>query len=160
MQDHSFIVIGATNIHPMGLKSDWKSMVWNKVCQELVGCIDNGPMENFWGILKAEKYYLKGKYETFEELETDIKNYITFYNNKRLQRLNSMSPLEYRAHAAKSILFIYIVHLTGGHFILLMKTFINYLVSKAMPKSIWPTMAMILYNLAIVTWNFLKICMF
>lgn len=64
-------------------------------------CIDNGPMENFWGILKAEKYYLKGKYETFEELETDIKNYITFYNNKRLQkRLNSMSPLEYRAHAA------------------------------------------------------------
>lgn len=64
-------------------------------------CIDNGPMENFWGILKSEKYYLKGKYCTYEELKTDIDNYISFYNNKRLQkRLNSMSPLEYRSHAA------------------------------------------------------------
>lgn len=64
-------------------------------------CIDNGPMENFWGILKSERYYLKGKYNTYEELEFDIKDYIKFYNNKRLQkRLNSMSPLEYRTHAA------------------------------------------------------------
>ena len=64
-------------------------------------CIDNGPMENFWGILKAERYYLKGKYNTYEELKTDIENYINFYNTKRLQkRLNSMSPLEYRSHAA------------------------------------------------------------
>lgn len=64
-------------------------------------CIDNGPMENFWGILKSERYYLKEKYNTYEELEFDIKDYIKFYNNKRLQkRLNSMSPLEYRTHAA------------------------------------------------------------
>lgn len=64
-------------------------------------CIDNGPMENFWGILKTERYYLKGAYNTYEELKTDIENYINFYNNKRLQkRLNSMSPLEYRSHAA------------------------------------------------------------
>ncbi len=64
-------------------------------------CIDNGPMENFWGILKSERYYLKGKYKSYEELKIDIENYINFYNNKRLQkRLNSMSPLEYRTHAA------------------------------------------------------------
>lgn len=64
-------------------------------------CIDNGPMENFWGVLKSERYYLKGKYDTYEELKNDIKNYIKFYNNERLQkRLNSMSPLEYRNHAA------------------------------------------------------------
>ena len=64
-------------------------------------CIDNGPMENFWGILKSERYYLKGKYDSYEELENDIKSYIKFYNNKRLQkRLSSMSPLEYRSHAA------------------------------------------------------------
>lgn len=64
-------------------------------------CIDNGPMENFWGILKVERYYLKDKYNTYEELKIDIENYINFYNTKRLQkRLNSMSPLEYRAHAA------------------------------------------------------------
>lgn len=34
-------------------------------------CIDNGPMESFWGTLKCEKYYLH-KYETFEELSNAI----------------------------------------------------------------------------------------
>nr|WP_280166559.1 IS3 family transposase [Priestia aryabhattai]MDH3115432.1 IS3 family transposase [Priestia aryabhattai]MDH3125648.1 IS3 family transposase [Priestia aryabhattai]MDH3125674.1 IS3 family transposase [Priestia aryabhattai] len=62
-------------------------------------CIDNGPMESFWGTLKCEKYYLK-KYKTYEELEKEIKEYIYFYNNERLQkRLNGLSPLEYRAEA-------------------------------------------------------------
>ena len=63
-------------------------------------CIDNGPMESFWGMLKSEKYYLN-KYETFEELEKAIEEYIHFYNHDRLQqRLNGLSPLEYRAKAA------------------------------------------------------------
>lgn len=63
-------------------------------------CIDNGPMEGFWGTLKCEKYYLN-KYRTFEELKKDIDEYIQFYNNERLQkRLNGLSPLEYRAKAA------------------------------------------------------------
>lgn len=63
-------------------------------------CIDNGPMESFWGTLKCEKYYLN-KYETFEELAKDIEEYIHFYNNDRLQeRLNDLSPMEYRAKAA------------------------------------------------------------
>jgi transposase InsO family protein len=62
-------------------------------------CIDNGPMESFWGTLKCEKYYLKN-YKTYEELEKEIKEYIYFYNNERLQkRLNGLSPLEYRAEA-------------------------------------------------------------
>uniref|UniRef100_UPI00403F5E0C transposase n=1 Tax=Oceanobacillus sp. FSL K6-2867 TaxID=2954748 RepID=UPI00403F5E0C len=34
-------------------------------------CIDNGPMESFWGTLKCEKYYLH-KYETFDELKRAI----------------------------------------------------------------------------------------
>lgn len=46
-------------------------------------CIDNGPMENFWGIIKEEMYRLT-TYETFEELEKDIKDYIEFYNTKRV----------------------------------------------------------------------------
>ncbi|MFP5116490.1 IS3 family transposase [Bacillaceae bacterium C204] len=63
-------------------------------------CIDNGPMEAFWGTLKCEKYYLN-KYSTFEELKKDIEEYIKFYNYERLQkRLNGLSPLEYRAQAA------------------------------------------------------------
>lgn len=44
---------------------------------------------------------LNRKFETYEELELDIKEYINFYNTKRLQKkLNSLSPLEYRAQAA------------------------------------------------------------
>jgi putative transposase len=63
-------------------------------------CIDNGPMEGFWGTLKCEKYYLH-KYQTFEALRKDIDNYIYFYNYERLQaKLNSLSPMEVRAKAA------------------------------------------------------------
>lgn len=63
-------------------------------------CIDNGPMESFWGTLKCEKYYLH-KYQTFEALRKDIKNYIYFYNYERLQKkLNSLSPMEFRTKAA------------------------------------------------------------
>ncbi len=63
-------------------------------------CIDNGPMESFWGTLKCEKYYLH-KYETFEELSKAIDEYIYFYNHNRYQkRLNGLSPVEYRAKAA------------------------------------------------------------
>ena len=63
-------------------------------------CIDNGPMEGFWGTLKCEKYYLR-KYQTFESLKNDIDAYIYFYNHERVQaKLNSLSPLEVRTKAA------------------------------------------------------------
>ncbi|MCT8975099.1 IS3 family transposase [Clostridium sp. CX1] len=63
-------------------------------------CIDNGPMEGFWGILKCEKYYLH-KYQTYEELSNGVDEYMLFYNNKRLQKkLNGLSPMEYRALTA------------------------------------------------------------
>lgn len=61
-------------------------------------CIDNGPMEAFWGTLKSEMYYLR-KFSTFEELEQAIDEYIKFYNTKRLQKkLKGMAPVEYRIH--------------------------------------------------------------
>ncbi|MDP4097390.1 IS3 family transposase [Paenibacillus sp. P96] len=63
-------------------------------------CIDNGPMESFWGTLKCEKYYLH-TYQTFEELQKDIDDYIHFYNYERLQaKLNGLSPNEFRTKAA------------------------------------------------------------
>jgi putative transposase len=63
-------------------------------------CIDNGPMESFWGTLKCEKYYLH-TYRTFEELRKDIENYIHFYNYERLQKkLNGLSPMEFRTKTA------------------------------------------------------------
>nr|WP_306439402.1 IS3 family transposase [Paenibacillus sp. tmac-D7] len=63
-------------------------------------CIDNGPMESFWGTLKCEKYYLH-TYRSFEALKKDIDDYIHFYNNERLQaKLNGLSPMEFRTKAA------------------------------------------------------------
>ncbi|SDL31144.1 IS3 family transposase, partial [Natronincola ferrireducens] len=63
-------------------------------------CIDNGPMEGFFGTLKCEKYYLN-KYNTFKELNEAIDEYIHFYNHKRLQKkLSDLSPMEFRAVAA------------------------------------------------------------
>jgi transposase InsO family protein len=57
-------------------------------------CIDNGPMEGFWGIIKRERYY-GCKFTHRESLETMIKSYIDYYNDKRLQRnLGVLTPLE------------------------------------------------------------------
>lgn len=61
-------------------------------------CIDNGPMEAFWGMLKSEMYYLK-KFNSYKELETAITDYIDYYNNQRYQkRLKCMTPIEYREY--------------------------------------------------------------
>lgn len=61
-------------------------------------CIDNGPMEAFWGMLKSEMYYLK-RFNTYVDLEQAIIDYIDYYNSGRYQkRLNSMTPLEYREY--------------------------------------------------------------
>lgn len=49
-------------------------------------CIDNGPMEGFWGILKREMYYGK-RFTDKETLVKMIEDYIDYYNNKRLQRI-------------------------------------------------------------------------
>ena len=63
-------------------------------------CIDNGPIESFWGTLKCEKFYLH-KYDSYEELKLAIDDYIHFYNYDRYQkRLNGLSPLEFRTQAA------------------------------------------------------------
>ena len=58
-------------------------------------CIDNGPMEGFWGIMKREMYYGK-KYKTKDELIKAIEKYIDYYANKRVQRnLCILTPQEY-----------------------------------------------------------------
>ncbi|NFH66386.1 IS3 family transposase [Clostridium botulinum] len=61
-------------------------------------CIDNGPMEAFWGMLKSEMYYLR-KFNSYSELESVITDYINYYSNQRYQkRLKCMTPLEYREY--------------------------------------------------------------
>lgn len=58
--------------------------------------LDNQPIENFWGTLKSESYYLN-KYPSKEKLLNDIKEYIHFYNHYRIMtKYDGLSPIEYR----------------------------------------------------------------
>ena len=57
-------------------------------------CIDNGPMEGFWGILKREMYYGK-RFTSKVDLINTIEFYIHYYNTERIQRsLHLMTPVE------------------------------------------------------------------
>ena len=61
-------------------------------------CLDNAIIENFFGILKSELFYLK-KYKSINQLKKEIDEYIIYYNNERIKsNLNKMSPIKYRAH--------------------------------------------------------------
>ena len=65
-------------------------------------CIDNGPMEGFWGILKLEMYYGK-RFTSKEELIQSIQDYIEYYNNRRLQRkLHIMTPMDFHELTLKA----------------------------------------------------------
>lgn len=60
-------------------------------------CYDNAIIENFFGTIKSEVFYLK-KYSSIEELKNDINEYISYYNNDRIKlNLNGKSPIKYRA---------------------------------------------------------------
>ena len=66
-------------------------------------CIENGPMEGFWGILKSEMYYLN-HFKTYENLKAAIEQYIYFYNYQRLQaNLCNLAPCEYHDHLLNSV---------------------------------------------------------
>ena len=59
-------------------------------------CIDNGPMEGFWGILKSEMYYLH-RFDDYDSLVAAITEFIHFYNHVRRQRkLDCLTPAEFR----------------------------------------------------------------
>jgi transposase InsO family protein len=60
-------------------------------------CIDNAPIESFFGHMKDEIDYESCK--TFEELYTKIEEYMQYYNQERKQwSRNKMTPVEYRNH--------------------------------------------------------------
>lgn len=65
-------------------------------------CLDNAIIENFFGILKSELFYLK-KYSSINQLKKEIIEYIDYYNNDRIKlNLKGMSPIQYRAHYYKT----------------------------------------------------------
>jgi transposase InsO family protein len=58
-------------------------------------CLDNAPMEGFWGILKTEMYYLH-HFQDYDSLQIAIDKYLRFYNYRRFQqRLDCLAPMEF-----------------------------------------------------------------
>ena len=59
-------------------------------------CLDNAVIENFFGILKSELFYLK-KFNSIDHFKEELVEYIRFYNNERIKiNLKGMSPVQYR----------------------------------------------------------------
>ena len=60
-------------------------------------CIDNAPIESFFGHLKDELEYEDCK--TFDNIRSKIEEYMRYYNYERKQwTRNKMTPVEYRNH--------------------------------------------------------------
>lgn len=60
-------------------------------------CLDNAPMESFFGHLKDDVDCKTVK--TFDDLDDAINNYMDYYNNERYQwDLKKMTPVQYRNH--------------------------------------------------------------
>ena len=71
-------------------------------------CIDNGPMEGFWGILKSEMFY-GIKWNDEAKLREVITKYINFYKNERFQeKLKGMTPTQFGNHANPKLLTLVI----------------------------------------------------
>ncbi len=74
-----------------------KKMSMNQSMSRKGNCIDNSPMESFFGHFKDDVDYRNCK--TFEELNMLIEQYMRYYNHERYQwDLKKMTPVQYRNH--------------------------------------------------------------
>ncbi|OEH80942.1 integrase [Enterococcus rivorum] len=75
-----------------------KPLVAKKIFQSISrkgNCLDNSPMENFFGLLKQEVYY-GVIYTSFEGLKQAINEWIYYYNHQRIKTKLGCSPVQYR----------------------------------------------------------------
>lgn len=81
-------IIGMSLVKDMGLKQSMSRRG---------NCLDNAPMESFFGHLKDEVDYKEA--ESLAELHTLLMDYMNHYNNTRKQwTLKKMTPATYRRH--------------------------------------------------------------
>ena len=97
-KEHNLMIHSDQGFHYQ--HSSWvKTLEANNIKQSMSrkgNCLDNSPMENFFGILKQEMYYGE-TYKSTIELESDIRDYIEWYNNERIKtKLKGFSPIQYR----------------------------------------------------------------
>lgn len=61
-------------------------------------CLDNSPMENFFGKMKNEMFYgHEYEFHTLNELKIAMTSYIEYYNTQRITvKLKGLTPVQYR----------------------------------------------------------------
>ena len=61
-------------------------------------CLDNSPMENFFGKMKNEMFYgFEYSFESLEQLQKEMEDYIYYYNNERITvGLKGLTPTAVR----------------------------------------------------------------
>ena len=85
-----------------GFKRKLKKQEMEQSMSRVGHCIDNGPTEGFWGIIKSEMYQM---YEIADEasLRYAITDYMRFYSEERPQdRYHCKTPLQVRMEALSS----------------------------------------------------------
>ena len=70
--------------------------------------MDNGMIENFFGLLKTEMFYeQEDNYKTLNDLIKAIDDYIYYYNYDRIkEKLKGLSPVNYRLQSSNQKLLI------------------------------------------------------
>ena len=62
-------------------------------------CLDNSVMENFFGLVKTEFFYLQ-EFDTIEQFREELVKYLDYYNNQRIKlKLNGLTPAQHRSQA-------------------------------------------------------------
>lgn len=61
-------------------------------------CLDNSPMENFFGRMKNEMFYgNEYEFKSLDELKIAMEAYIEYYNTQRITtKLKGLTPVQYR----------------------------------------------------------------
>ena len=68
-------------------------------------CLDNSPMENFFGVMKNEMFYgHEYEFQPLDELEKAIVAYIEYYNNERImEKTKGLPPVLYRQQSLSQL---------------------------------------------------------
>ena len=85
---------------------NYQSMLIEKGIQQSMSrkgnCLDNSVMENFFGILKSELFYLQA-FDSLEDFIRELEEYIDYYNNQRIKcKLKGLSPVQYRIQSSQA----------------------------------------------------------
>ena len=62
-------------------------------------CLDNAVMENFFGLLKSELFYLQ-EFRSLDHFKQELVGYLDYYNNRRIKaKLKGLPPALHRQQA-------------------------------------------------------------